>query len=330
MKQTIREIAKALEISPATVSKALSGKPEVSEATRARVSAYARETGYAPPLGRGHAARVAIMIQDDDHSDLSSAFFYDVLLGFKQYAKRCGLEVVILSISAEEQAAFAYDDYITSRQLGGVFLMGLKTSDPYYDQLSSTAINSVTLDIPVNNPLAGSVETDSIDGARLAVEHLVALGHQKIGFINGHAAAFVSRERLTGYMAAMCRVGLGYDPQMVFEGGFSESGGARGAEYLANQGATAVFCASDLMAIGAARRFRELGKNVPRDVSIVGFDNAPLSAVCSPPLTTVAQDRPRIGIAACALLDGLMRGVPVNRVVLPPSLFVRASTQKLR
>jgi DNA-binding LacI/PurR family transcriptional regulator len=84
------------------------------------------------------------------------------------------------------------------------------------------------------------------------------------------------------------------------------------------------------MAIGAIRRLRELGKNVPRDISIVGFDNAPLSSVNSPPLTTVAQDRSRIGITACALLDTLMRGVPINRVVLPPTLVIRASTKNIK
>jgi len=155
------------------------------------------------------------------------------------------------------------------------------------------------------------------------------LGHKKIGFINGHSKAYVSQDRLAGYMAAMCSFGLNYDPQMVFDGGYIESGGAVGADYFINKGVTAIFCASDLMAIGALRRLDELDVSVPNDISIVGFDNAPFSAVCSPPLTTIEQDRPRIGMTACALLDGLIRGVPINRVLLPPSLLVRASTKKL-
>ena len=328
MKQTLREIAKALDLSPATVSKSLSGRPEVSESTRARVSDYAREIGYVPPTGRAQAARVAIMIQDDNHVDLNTAFFYDVLIGFKHYAKRCNFEVIILSISAEEQTECTYDEYIAKNQLGGVFVMGLKTSDPYYTQLSVTTVKTVTLDIPSANIAVGSVETDNIKGVRLAIEHLAKLGHKKIGFINGHSKAYVSQDRLSGYMAAMCNAGLSYDPQMVFEGGYVESGGAAGADYFINKGTTAIFCASDLMAIGAMRRFEELDVNVPDSISIVGFDNAPFGAVCSTPLTTIAQDRPRIGMTACALLDCLMRGVPVNRVVLPPSLLVRASTKK--
>ena len=329
MKQTIRDIAKALNISPATVSKSLSGRPEVNEATRARVSEYAREIGYAPPAMRTKADRVAILIQDDYHVDLNTAFYYDVLLGFKQYAKRCSFEVIILSISTEEQADSAYDEYILNNQLGGVFVMGLKTSDSYYTQLSTTTVKTVTLDIPSVNLSVGSIETDNIEGVKLAIEHLAGLGHKNIGFINGHREAYVSQDRLSGYMAAMCNAGLSYNPQMVFEGGYVETGGAAGADYFLKKGATAIFCASDLMAIGAMRRFEELGVTIPDDISIVGFDNAPFSAVCSTPLTTIAQDRPRIGMTACALLDCLMRGVPINRVLLPPSLIVRASTQKL-
>ena len=328
MKQTIREIAKALNLSPATVSKSLSGRPEVSEATRVRVSEYAREVGYIPPAGRTQVERVAILIQDDYHTDLNTAFYYDVLLGFKQYAKRCGFEVIILSISSEEQAECTYDEYISTNKLGGVFVMGLKTSDSYYTQLSTTTVKTVTLDIPSANLAVGSVETDNIGGVKLAIDHLAKLGHKKIGFINGHSKAYVSQDRLSGYMAAMCNAGLNYDPQMVFEGGYVESGGASGADYFINKGATAIFCASDLMAIGAMRRFEELDVNVPNGISIVGFDNAPFGAVCSTPLTTIAQDRPRIGMTACALLDCLMRGVPVNRVILPPSLIIRASTKK--
>ena len=329
MKQTIREIAKALKLSPATVSKSLSGRPEVNEATRVRVIEYAREIGYVPPGGRTQTARVAIMIQDDNLVDLNTAFFYDVLLGFKHYAKRCGFEVIILSISAEEQAERSYDEFISNNQLGGVFVMGLKTSDPYYTQLSTTTVKTVTLDIPSANSSVGSVETNNIEGVKSAIEHLTGIGHKKIGFINGHSKAYVSKERLAGYMVAMCSNDLNFDPQMVFDGGYIESGGAAGADYFLKKGATAIFCASDLMAIGALRRFEELGVNVPDKISIVGFDNAPFSAVCSPPLTTIEQDRPRIGMTACALLDGLIRGVPINRVLLHPSLIIRSSTKKL-
>jgi len=321
-------MAAELGLSLATVSKALSGKPEVSGATRERVAAFAKETGYINGQKRlpGNGTRVALVIQDADIEDFGTAFFFGILTGFKQYAKNRGFEVVILTISPAEQGLCDYDKYIKDRQLDGVFVMGLRTTDPYYKQLARTSVNSVALDIVMENPLTGSVVVDNLAGARLAVGHLAGLNHKAIGFINGHGEAYVSRERLAGYITAMCENGPVYNPALVYAGDFSEESGARGAEYLHKMGATGLFCASDLMALGAVRKLLSMGLSVPGDVSIVGFDNAPFSQVCSPPLTTVAQDWQRIGVTACALLDGLMRGIPVNHAVLTPTLIVREST----
>jgi DNA-binding LacI/PurR family transcriptional regulator len=331
MKPTIRTLAEALELSPATVSKALSGRPEVNENTRTRVLNYAKDLGYIPMAGRlSNTTRVAIIIEDTDNTDINSAFYYDILLGFKQYSKQRGFEDIILSISPEEQELQGYDDFVNARQLDGVFVMGLKTTDLYYRQLSETTIPSVALDILVDNPAVGCVGVDNIAGARLAVEHLISLGHRRIGFLNGHGEAFVSKERLYGYMAAVCSGNLEYDPRLVYEGDYTVNGGMSGADYFAKQGVTAVFCASDLMALGAVRRFHEMGLRIPQDISVVGFDNAPLCTLCEPPLATVAQNRTRIGITACALLDGLMRGVPINHIVLRPEFIIRKSTGALQ
>jgi DNA-binding LacI/PurR family transcriptional regulator len=326
----MRTIAIELGLSLSTVSKALSGKSEVSGATRERVVAFAKEKGYFPehrrlPYGR----RVAVVIQDADYEDFGTAFFFGILSGFKQYAKTQGFEVVILSISAAEQNECKYDEYIKDKQLDGVFVMGLKTTDPYYRQLSHTLVNSVALDIVTENPLTGSVVVNNLAGARLAISHLTKLNHEAIGFINGHCEAYVSKERLAGYIAAMCENGLAYNPLHVYTGDFSEESGSKGAEYLAKRGVTAIFCASDLMALGAVRKLASIGLSVPGSISVIGFDNAPFSQVCSPPLTTVAQDWQRIGTTACALLDGLMRGIPVNQVILTPKLIVRESTKSL-
>ena len=332
MKHTIRTLAETLSLSPATVSKALSGRPEVNEDTRMRVIAYANEIGYTPVAGRLplNTIRVAIAIEDTDVSDNNSAFYYEILLGFEQYSKQRGFEVIILSLAKEEQENRDYDTFVRSQQLDGVFIMGLKTTDPYYQQLSETEIPSVALDFSVDNPLVGSICVDNITGVRVAVEHLIELGHRRIGFINGHSEAYVSKERLYGYMVAMCNNDLVYDKNLVYEGDYTVAGGSIGADYFADKGVTAVFCASDLMAFGAVKRFQEMGFDVPNDISIIGFDNAPLCTICSPSLTTMAQNRARIGMTACALLDGLIRGLPLNNIVLQPELIVRESTARCK
>lgn len=330
LKLTIRDIASQLQISPSTVSKALSGKPEVNESTRARVVDYAQSLGYIPANGRNSAAksvRVAIVIEDVDEPN--AGFFYEILVGFKHYAKQRDFEVIILTLTTAEQLDRDYDDYVHDNQIDGVFVMGLRVSDPYCKQLATTAVPSVALDIFTGNPATGSVGVNNVLGVRLAIEHLASLGHRSIGFVNGHSDAYVSQERLLGFYGAMHLLGMTWDPSWIFEGDYTERGGASAADYFASKAVTALFFASDLMACGALRRFRELGISVPGRFSVVGFDNAPICTVCSPPLTTVAQDRFQVGKTACALLDGLMRSVPINHVVLPPSLVVRNSTAQL-
>lgn len=331
IRPTIRQIAKALSISSATVSKALADKDEVSEATRARVLACAKELGYTQHGGVSNGERrVAILIQDRVRNEKEQTFYYDVLMGFKQYATLKHFEVIILTTTSVEQEQVSYDACLTAKRISGAFVMGMKTTDPYIAQLGATSIPTVTLDFSVNNPCVGRVGVDNYTGARLAVEHLIDLGHRNIGFLNGHPFAQVSEERLAGYIAALCsrKRGFqpGFEPRFVFDGDFSEQSGASGADYFAEAGITALFCASDLMAMGAVRRFQEKGIAVPTDISIVGFDNMPFTAYCTPRITTVAQDRHRLGLMACALLYSLLDNAPLNHCLLQPTLLIREST----
>jgi DNA-binding LacI/PurR family transcriptional regulator len=316
-------------VSPATVSKALADKSEVSEETRARVVACARSLGYTHTQHGGASTeerRVAILIQDRIKNENEQTFYYDVLMGFKQYATLKQFEVIILTTTSAEQEHVPYDVCLTAKRISGAFVMGLKTTDPYITQLEATAIPTVTLDFSVNNPCVGRIGVDNYTGARLAVEHLIDLGHQRIGFLNGHPFAQVSEERLAGYIAALCSRKRIFEPRFVFEGDFSEPSGATGADYFAGTDVTALFCANDLMAMGAMRRFQEKGIAVPADISIVGFDNMPFTTYCTPRITTVAQDRHRLGLMACALLYSLLDNAPLNHCLLQPSLMIREST----
>ncbi|MDR2535089.1 MAG: LacI family transcriptional regulator [Treponema sp.] len=327
IKPTLQRIAEMLALSPSTVSKALSGKPEVNEYTRNRVLSCARELGYG---GNGYPGnlteerRVVILIGEPEQNEDSNTFYYDILIGFKRYSAAKSLETLILPLAAA--LSQGYDDYLLSKHIDGVFAFGLKKGDAYSSLLETTKIPTVVLDFSVANPRVGRVGVDNMLGSRLGVEHLLSLGHSRIGFLNGHPHAQVSDERLAGYTAAVCRNKLPFQPDLVFEGDYSEASGRRGADYFMDRGVTAVFCASDLMAVGAMRRFQELGVDVPKALSIVGFDNMPFAGFCTPRLTTVAQDRTNLGVLACALLQGLMYEVPLNHCVLRPSLTLREST----
>jgi LacI family transcriptional regulator len=332
MKPTLRQIAEMLNISTATVSKALSGKSEVNEHTRSQILSCARRIGYtlnktAPKEAFRGERRGVIFIEDQEKKENRDTFFYDVLVGFQGYAAQIHMETIVLPIDdAWRWEPDAYDRYLTSKNIDGVLVSGLRKGDPYISRLETTKIPTVVLDYSVNNPVVGQVGVDNIAAVRLAVDHLAALGHRKIGFLNGHSQAQVSGERLAGFAAALGCNKLHFGMELVFEGDFTEQCGAAAADYFAAAGLTAIICASDLMAIGLMHHFHRKNMRIPGDVSIVGFDNMPFSAFCNPRLTTIAQDREHLGVMACALLHTLMNNGPLNHCVLRPSLLIREST----
>jgi DNA-binding LacI/PurR family transcriptional regulator len=339
MKPTIRQIAVKLNVSSATVSKALANKPEVNEETRARVQACAKELGYAI-IENGSTLhgqkRVAVFVKEDSkgihetdvYNTDSNFFFYDLLMGFRQHAAKKNFEVVFLTITKNDEELVPYDQFFHSRHIAGVFCYGLRTTDAYFSQLQTTKIPTVIVDYSVDNPRVGRVGVDNIAGAAMAVDHLIALGHRKIGFINGHSQSQASVERFTGYAGNLCRHNIPFDPELVFEGDYTEPSGRAGADYFAGKDISAVFCASDFMAMGAINRFQSKGICVPEDLSVIGFDNLPFTNYCTPRITTIAQNRKQLGIIACSLLYGLINHEPINHCILPPSLVIRESTSE--
>jgi DNA-binding LacI/PurR family transcriptional regulator len=248
-------------------------------------------------------------------------------MGFRLYASQKNFEVIFLAIPNDDNQEFIpYDKFFHSKHIAGVFSYGLRTTDSYFSQLQTTKVPTVILDYSVDNPRIGRVGVDNGAGASMAIEHLISQGHRKIGFINGHSQSHASVERFTGYTGALCRHDIPFDKQLVFEGDYTEPSGRNGADYFADKDVSAVFCASDFMAMGAIKLFQSKGIRVPEDISVIGFDNLPFTNYCTPRITTIAQNRKQLGIMACALLYGLINHEPINYCILPPSLVIREST----
>ncbi len=328
---TIKDIGRELGISPSTVSRALNNYADINKETRDKVMQVAKKLNYTPnviarSLVTNSTNRIGVLVEDFDIEGVYNAFYYEILTGFKRSAMENGYEVVLLSTTSEEQKQVPFERLIIEKQLAGVFVMGLRTDDEYFKKLQEIESPVVLFDIPIKKPNMGYISVNNIEAAKMAMEHLIGLGHRKIAYVNGHKWAYVSEERLNGYLLSLMKNNIAYDPSLCFEGDYTEESGVRAAEYLMDKGMTAIFFASDMMAIGAMKRLQQLGYEIPTDLSIVGFDNINLSSYITPTLTTVNQDKYELGRTAYVILSNLIAKQPINQVMLDAELIIRHST----
>ncbi len=332
MPVTIRDVAKAAGVSITTVSRALNGYADVRPQTRKRILEIARRMNYRPSqvarsLVMNRTRTVGLLVSDFNKNRAGQHFLMDVLTGVHDALAERGYDIHLVSTTTAQQRLVSYLDFCTERRFEGVIVMGIRLDDPYMHEVVESTLPSVTVDVPLISKHCGYVMTDNVNGARFAVRHLVARGHRKIGFVNGHRQAAVSVDRQRGYEEGLRMAGLPVDPELIYEADFSIEGGARGLQYLIGKGVTAVFFASDMMAIGGLRAAQSMDLKVPRDVAIVGFDNIDLAEFVAPALTTVAQPRYEMGWSAAAMLLDMLegKGAPEGRM-LSPELIVRQST----
>lgn len=334
MTVTARAIARALGMSPSTVSQALNNKGMLTMETRERVIEQARELGYPvaiDPFGidRAISGRPVWFVLSGANrvpprSELAE-FSSNVLKGVEQAFAPYR---TVLSVVAESDLHQAPPD-----DLIGIIVVGGSVSEDTEDLLRSGRRPTVTVGCHLSDTICG-VECDGVQGIRLAVDHLCALGHRNIGFFNGPVTLRTSDQKLTGYIRACHDHHLTVRP--VATGIWPwDPDAAEGTalELFATEwkGITAVVCAYDQLALGALRAARRLGMSVPADVSIVGYHDEGISATSEPPLTTVALPVLEMGKLAARLIvsAGRNRDVVGTRVVLPPRLVVRESTSQV-
>lgn len=306
----IREVARVSGVSTATVSRALNGRPDVSEATRAKVMETARHLGYLPneqarALVRRRSSTVGL-IWDTQYVRARGrqSFLNDLFVGLKMALADTGYHLLLLSPQSDEASVDAFVRIAAQHSLEGVALMAVDEHLPAVDALIASGRPCVGLDLPVRGRRASYVSTDNRYGAGLAVRHLHELGHRRIAMITGPTEMLPAAERFEGFRSTMAELGLDVPPSYVVAGDFFlESGRASMQRLLAlSQPPTAVFVASDLMAVGAMNAVFDAGLSVPKDISIVGYDDIELAGLVRPALTTVTQDYLQMGHAAVDLL----------------------------
>lgn len=321
---TLEDIAKTLGVSKSTVSKALNGALDVSDAMRRAVVETAVELGYSR-LRRGEEApRLAVFITNMDYASPED-FGYDILVGFRKLAEPAGYQVSVISLDYKLEKSIAYDQYmLQGNYLGGLFL-GLSLDDPWLRDFETCRTPTVLYDNRVSgNPRVTYVGADNAEGMFLAVQYLKSLGHRKIGYLSSALGAYVYQQRQQAFFQAMQKNGL-CDQALARDSYFFSVCMEEHLPALLGLGCTAILCSHDSLAIGALDHCRKTGIRVPEDVSILGFDDLPRCQSTQPPLTTIRQDRTELGKSAYCALSSQMEGVSLSTFLLHTELVTRAS-----
>ena len=321
----IRTVAAAAGVSIATVSRVLKTPDVVTKATRDKVLAAVEATGYRPNalasgLRRAKSDNIVVVVPF-----IQNPFFSGVIQGIEGVAFAEGYQVLLGESQNDQERLDSYTAMLRSKTADGLILLGaaLPSQIPEKTPLVLACEYFPDHRIP-------AVRIDNEAAARQATEHLIGLGHKRIGKISGPADNQLSSDRLAGYRAALTAAGLTYDETLVVEGSFDAESGHRAMTRLLElpKPPTAVFSSSDEMAIGALKAAREHGKRVPEDLSVIGFDGIRFADFCDPPLTTMVQPNVEIGAAAARMMIGMLKGneAPPDDIVLPASLLIRQST----
>jgi LacI family transcriptional regulator len=339
---TIRELARLSGVSIGTVSRALNGYTDVRTETRERIVRLAEELDYTPSASaralvtqRSHVVGV-FLDTGEGHPDLQHPFFHEVLVGVQETAGAQGFDLLLF---ATEQPGNGYGRHSYLKRcrhhnVDGVVLMGVDHHDEEVRRLSASSIPTIGVDVELEGQATSYVSSDNVAGGVLAVEHLAAQGHRRIAVIHGPTDTLAGLHRLKGYRQGLADAGLAYRDEYVTQGDFYVESGHRAAQQLLAlpEPPTAIVAASDLMAVGALRAATEAGLVVPRDLSVIGFDDIMLAAHLQPGLTTLRQDKAGLGTAAARALLALVDGPPAAEaaaptpVTLPVELVVRGTT----
>lgn len=325
MAVTVQEIAERLKLSKSTVSKALNNASDVSENTRKMIIDEAVRMGYdVKNLKTQTKKRLGIFIENMDYQNVEQ-FAYEIILGFKTEALQNNFDVDVVPFTMNLKTKYRYDHLMLENRYSGGFLLGFSFHDSFIQQLNHTIYPTVLLDNYIDNEKVAWVGTDSYEGIQKAVHYLIDQGHTRIALLNGGYNSRVSRERLYSFRAAMADHHLDVPDELIGKGDYTESCAERIVPGFLKYGITAIVCANDKMAFGAINELRRLGKSVPEEVSIIGYDNLPLASYTYPALTTVHQSRLELGKCAFFVLQKIIDGIPINKMLLKPRLIIRDS-----
>lgn len=331
---TIKDVAKELGISVSTVSRALNNHPDIKEQTKKEILEVMKRLNYTPnALARGLIHKktntIGLMIPD-----IADPFFSEIANGVEEVLTEVGYQVVYGNTMRNPDKEKLFLSSAKERQMDGLIVTPNFMDEELLDQFKRLDIPVVFLrrrspeglDVPF-------VDVDHYKGACLAMEHLIGLGHQNIGFIGMPESSFLAELRYQGYLDTMSAHGLTPHPNAITHGGRTIPQGREAMSTICeqNKSMTAVFAANDLLAIGALEWLAIQGISVPEKMSVVGFDNLEVASLHWIQLTTVAQPRKKMGVEAARIIDRMIRDEDyrAESVFFEPELIQRQTCKEV-
>jgi len=331
---TLKDIAKVAGVSHTTVYRALNDKPRISQATKERIVSIARELNYQPnvlaqSLVLGRTKTLGLVI-----TTIVNPFYPELAKGIEDAARSLGYSIILCSTNFDPSLEKQYIDMLQSRGVDGIIFTSAHIHDPNITSLVEDRFPLILVNRRVYGiPLMDSVDyvvVENTKGGFLAVEHLIRMGHRRIGIISGSSDSSAAVERLEGARKAFIDYGLNPADLLVLEGDFLKPSGYEAArEFLSLKNSpTAIFGVNDYMVLGAYEAILDSGLRVPENIALIGFNNITFSAMKGIELSTIGQKKYEMGAMAVHLLIDRIEGRngdKARQITLEPELIVRRS-----
>lgn len=334
----IRQLAKSLNLSVSTVSRALNGYSDVSESTRARVASAAKESGYtADPAARGLRKRSSGLIAfvlSPPQKNFANPFFLDLMVGIEDRLRDTEFHLVVVSASSFEDEIERFKQLVERHRVDGLIFARTRRIDPRISYLQARGAPFVTHGRSETGAPAPFLDIDHEVVGNVGCARFIALGHRRIGLLNTPDELMFSHHRRRGYEKALQFASIDPDPELVVAEELTEEGGASGVRRLLalRHPPTAILCGNDIVAMGAMRTLHESGRAPGQDVGIIGSDDNPFGPYMAPPLTTFTAPRVAAGRRLAELLMKAIDGAPAEDLqeIWKPELVIRASDGQRR
>lgn len=335
MAVTIKDVARVAGVDPSTVSRVIADSPRISARTKEKVIKVMEELDYHPnAIARSLANRstktIGVIMPHSTDQVFVNPFFTEVMRGIGVSAFKRGYNIMFSTGSNGEEEYKATQSLVNEKRVDGLILLTSRTGNKTIEGLLKRRFPFVVVGKPSRIEDISWVDNDNFEAGYRAAEHLIKLGHRRIGFIGGEFSYVFIGERFRGYKSAMDSYGIKFDKELLSLGKFTEEGGYKAMKELlvVKMCPTAVVSADDLMAFGAIRAIKEEGLRIPEDMAIIGFNDTPLASYMEPPLSSVEIFVYDLGYNASEMLINQLEELDGHKkhIIIPTNLKIRKSS----